>query len=112
MVFCPKCGASLKAEKPEAPTDWRSERRDRRAAERSEKQEKNEKGEKHEKAGSPISGPIIGGLILIFIGVMSYLSIIGYRVWDWTWPIIFIVIGLVLIFSRVMGSARRRNPPT
>jgi hypothetical protein len=111
MAFCPKCGASLQAGKPEAPApmDWRRERRERR---RNEKGEKNEKEEKHEKGGQSFIGPLIGGLVLILIGVSAALSILGYQLWNLTWPIFIIVIGLIIIISALARTAKRRNPPT
>ncbi len=114
MAFCPKCGASLQAGRPEAPapTDWRRERWERRRNEKEEKDEKNEKGEKHEKGGHRFIGPLIGGLILILIGISSALSILGYRVWNLTWPIFIMIIGLIIIISALARTAKRRNPPT
>lgn len=69
MVFCPKCGAPIKGVKPETPTEYGRERRERR---------RDEKAEKHEKQEHPFIVPLIGGLILIFLGVASYLQTIGY----------------------------------
>lgn len=112
MVNCPKCGASLKAATPGAPTDWRRERLERRREERAEKYEKYEKGEKYEKREHPFIGPLIGGLILIFLGVVSYLQILGYNLWQYTWPFFLIIIGLVIIIGALARMARRRNPQT
>ncbi|MDQ1281445.1 MAG: hypothetical protein QG670_2710 [Thermoproteota archaeon] len=109
MTFCPKCGAPLKATAPGTPTDWG---RDRRRQEKNEKNEKQEKGEKYEKREHPFIGPLIGGLILIALGVISYLQILGYNLWQYTGPIFFIVIGLVIIISALARMARKKNPPT
>lgn len=70
MSFCPKCGAPLKDQRPtvEAKTTYRRD-------EKAEKAEKNEKAEKHEKHEYGFVGPLIGGLILIFIGAASYLEV-------------------------------------
>jgi|GEM_PF-252886 len=48
---------------------------------------------------SPI---IILAFFLIFIGVMFLLNNLGWFVWSWnyTWPVLIIVIGLIIIFSR------------
>ncbi len=112
MTFCPKCGAPLKAAAPSAPTDWRAERRERRRQEKGEKNEKQEKGEKNEKREHPFLWPLIGGLILILLGAAGYLQILGYNLWQYTGPIIFIIIGLAIIIGALFGMARRRNPPT
>jgi len=113
MVFCPKCGASLKAEQPTAqaarPPTYRHEK-----GEKSEKGEKREKSEKREKHEYAFIGPLIGGLILVFLGVMAYLSIanvVGRRVWI---ALFFILIGIVIIFGAIYGAmlASRRHPKT
>ncbi len=113
MVFCPKCGASLKAEQPTAqparPPTYRHEKDEK--SEKGEKREKSEKREKHEYA---FIGPLIGGLILIFLGAMAYLSIanvVQRRVWI---ALFFILIGIVIIFGAIYGAmlASRRHPKT
>ena len=109
MTFCPKCGAPLKAASPGTPTDWG---RERRRQEKDEKNEKQEKGEKYEKREHPFIGPLIGGLILIALGVISYLQIIGYNLWQYTGPIFFIAIGVIIIISALARMARKRNPST
>ena len=110
MTFCSKCGAPLKAVKPETLTEPRRERFERRRDEKAEKQEKQEKGEKYEKREHGFIGSLIGGSILIFLGLMSYLQILGYNVWKYTGAFFFIIIGLVIIISILARMARRRNP--
>lgn len=112
MTFCPKCGAPLRAAPSGTPTDWGRDRRERRRQEKDEKNEKQEKGEKYEKREHPFIGPLIGGLILIALGIISYLQILGYNLWQYTGPIFFIAIGLVIIISALARMARKRNPPT
>jgi uncharacterized membrane protein YvbJ len=116
MVFCPKCGASLKAEQPTAqvarPPTYRHEKDEK--SEKGEKREKREKSEKREKHEYAFIGPLIGGLILIFLGVMAYLSIanvVERRVWG---ALFFILIGIVIIFGAIYGAmlASRRHPKT
>ena len=117
-AFCPKCGAPLKGGKPEALIGQRGERWERRRDEKAEKAEKAEKHEKAEKAEKherrSFTGPLIGGLILIFLGVMSILQILGYRVWEHTWAYFLILIGGVVIVSALYMAmkARERNPHT
>ncbi len=118
MTFCPKCGASLKDMKPAPFSEQRSGRwegrRDEKAEkqEKGEKQEKQEKVEKQEKGELRFFGPLIGGLILIFLGVVSYLESIGYRVWRSAGSIFIIAIGLLIIIAALAMIARKRNPPT
>ena len=106
MAFCPKCGAPIKAK---LGTFSRTER-DRWGGRRDEKAEKQEKGEKYEKGGHPFMGPLIGGLILIFLGVASFLSIYGYRIWEFGWAFLLIIIGAVVLLSALSRMARNQNP--
>jgi pilus assembly protein TadC len=118
MTFCPKCGASLKVEKiatvaPETrPTTYR---RDEKTEEKSEKHEKGEKHEKHEKREYGFIGPLIGGIILLFIGLSIYLPIAmpSYNT-NVVWALFFVLIGLLVIVGGVYGviMASRRHPRT
>jgi cation transport ATPase len=116
MSFCPRCGAPLKAEvqpaeqRPTAQTRYRGEK-----AEKREKREKEEKGEKHEKGEHAFIGPFIGGLVLIIIGLMSFLQVTGVidRVTrEVLWASFIIIVGVLLIFGALyaMIITRRRNP--
>jgi cation transport ATPase len=119
MTFCPKCGAPLKVEKvttvaPETrPTTYR---RDEKTEEKSEKHEKREKQEKHEKREYGFIGPLIGGVILLFIGLAIYLlTVPGYNVSaNMVWALFFVLIGLLVIIGGVYGviMAGRRHPKT
>ena len=108
MSFCPKCGASLKATQP--PTEARTTAY--RRHEKEEKEEKGEKHEKHEKRQYSFIGPLIGGLILIFIGLTSYLEITSFALRRLVWAFFFVVIGLLIIIGAVYWAAiaARRHP--
>jgi uncharacterized membrane protein YvbJ len=105
MTFCPKCGASLRTVQPQAEARTTTYRR-------REKEEKGEKREKHEKRQYSFIGPLIGGLILIFIGLTSYLEITGLAERRVVWAFLFVLIGLVIIIGAVYGAmiAGRRHP--
>ena len=109
MAFCPKCGAPLKAEKPR---EWREERRaeKREKAEKAEKHEKKEKTEKYEKREFGVIGPLIGGLILIFLGLMFYLEVIGYNVWEYGWAFFIIILGILIIVGTIYATRRYPRP--
>lgn len=114
MVFCPKCGAPLKAQ---AFSAVQQEARPSRGekAEKHEKHEKREKEEKHEKSEFSFLALIIGGLILMIIGLTSYLQITGIidvKVREILWAIFLIAVGIILIFGAfyAMTTAKKRNP--
>lgn len=114
MTFCPKCGAPLKA--APSPTGARptTYRRDEKA-EKSEKSEKSEKHEKHEKREYGFVAPLIGGLILIFVGLAFYVRISLPNVRsEAVSAFFFILIGIVIIALAVYGVmlAGRRHPKT
>lgn len=110
MVFCPKCGAALKIEQTPAETRPKPYRRDEKA-EKTEKTEKTEKREKHEYG---FIGPLIGGLILIFVGLAAYLKIVLNINQGVVWAFFFVIIGIVIIVLAVYGAmmASRRHPRT
>jgi hypothetical protein len=115
MGFCPKCGASLKVENVASSTaETRpAYRRNEKTEEKSEKHEKREKGEKHEKREYGFMGPLIGGVILLFIGAALYLRVTGYDV-AILWALFFVLIGLLIIVGGIYGliMAGRRHPRT
>jgi hypothetical protein len=116
MSFCPKCGAALNVERvtaapPQvrpAPYGW-----DEKTEEKSEKHEKREKGEKHEKREYGFIGPLIGGVILLFIGMGIYLRLTGYNS-DVVGALFFVFIGVLVIAGGIYGAvvAGRRHPRT
>ncbi len=119
MAYCPKCGAPLKVEKPPTeaapPARYRPEKAEKgEKAEKREKEEKEEKTEKHEKREFGVIGPLIGGLILIFVGLMFYLAVTGYLRWQTIWPLFLVIIGIIIIIGAVYAAmtATRRNPKT
>jgi uncharacterized membrane protein YvbJ len=111
MAFCPKCGAALRAEQVTVETRTRKYHRDEKA-EKEEKGEKSEKAEKHEKRGYSFLGPLIGGLVLIFIGLVSYLEINNMIDSRMVWAFFFVVIGVIIIVGALYGSlmVSRRHP--
>ena len=119
MTFCPQCGAPLNAAEPKQPTHteyYRNEKAEKQEKqEKHEKQEKTEKSEhqeKHEKHEYGILGPLVGGIILILIGFMSYLAVSGVISVRSFWPFILIIIGSLVILAVLAGivMARGRNP--
>lgn len=109
MVFCPKCGAALKAtQPPTAPAPSTVVYRN----EKEEKNEKHEKGEKHEKRMHGFIGPLIGGLVLVFIGLMAFLRLTIQMKPEVLDALFFVVVGAVIIIWAVYGGtlARRRHP--
>lgn len=105
MAFCPKCGAPLKAEKPTAeapPTGYRPER--------VEKAEKAEKTEKPEKREFGFVGSLVGGLILIFFGLMSYLQVTGFLGREVVGALFLILIGIIVIIGVIYAARRHPRP--
>jgi cation transport ATPase len=116
MVFCPNCGAALNVDRagpqPERAVTYRHEK-DEKREKTVEKREKHEKHEKHEYA---FVGPLVGGLVLVFIGLSIYLSVeeVTSAVPAMLWAVFFIFIGVVIIIGAVYAAfmASRRHPRT
>ncbi|GAB2694410.1 hypothetical protein GCM10027037_17400 [Mucilaginibacter koreensis] len=61
----------------------------------------------------PSTGRYIGGLALILVGVMFLLdqfNIIYHFDFDYFWPVLFIVVGLVFVFSSRHSAPVKNNP--
>ena len=105
--FCPNCGTSLKeSRETRCGGKWKPDRE-----EKQEKDEKGEKGEKQEKGeGSRIS-PIIGGLVLIWLGVTFYLAATGIVAWT-NWLGYFLLgLGVIILVqaAAIFSSATGRK---
>ncbi|HXX87059.1 MAG TPA: zinc ribbon domain-containing protein [Candidatus Acidoferrum sp.] len=120
MVFCPKCGAALQTQQP---ADWRERRREirnewrERRRQMKQQRHENEKGEaagweKTEKHEYFLIGPLIGGLILIFLGIALYLVLVGGAGAEALWASFLVVVGLIIIVGAIYGVlvAGRRHP--
>jgi len=118
MSFCPKCGAALKVERPPAeaapppPAPYRPEKAEK--TEKREKREKEEKTEKGEKTEYGFIGPLIGGLVLIFLGFMFYVALITPIGWELAVAVFVIIIGIIIIVGAIYAAmmAARRHPQT
>ncbi len=114
MGFCPKCGASLKAQ--QAPAEAVSPP----ALQRVEKGEKEERRERMEKTGGyerrefAFLGPLVGGLVLIFLGVVFYYAVTGSFRLEILGALFLVVIGIIVIGGAVSAAiiVTRRHPET
>ena len=84
-------------------------------SEKSEKAEKHEKGEKGEKHELGFLGPLIGGLILIFLGAAAFVGV-SYPHYDLRtfWAFFLLLIGVLVIIAAIYGAfvlAKRHPKP-
>jgi len=123
MSFCPNCGAALKVEQPPSPAEAvppappraeKAEKHEKREKEEKEEREKKEKGEKREKREFGSIGTLVGGLILIFVGLMFYLALTEMFPIRVMWAFFIVIIGLVIIVGAIYAAmlASRRHPQT
>jgi ribosomal protein S27AE len=125
-AFCPRCGAPVALSQPGSPAPATTQvppPSDSAAPrpkwegryEKQEKHEKHEKGEKGEKAekgrGGDLAGALTGGLILILLGVLFYLSQVGTYAIDWSnfWEYLLIGIGAILVIQGAIRYAQLRR---
>jgi uncharacterized membrane protein YvbJ len=113
MTFCPKCGATLRATATRPAERYRSEK-----AEKEEKHEKNEKEEKMEKGEQPekyekqeysVFGSLFGGFILIFLGIIFYLTVSGTITLRSVFPFFLIIVGAIVILGVLIGAVRAKG---
>lgn len=111
--FCPSCGQPVGAPVEERrPSRERRERHEKQEKqeknEKQEKQEKDEKNEKDEKGEGDISGPLIGGAILILLGSVLVLSDLDYISSTDFGSYFLFGIGAILILAGVFRRASGR----
>jgi uncharacterized membrane protein YvbJ len=115
-TFCPRCGTNLKATTAQPsppPAPIRNEKQEKNEKnEKDEKYEKMEKSEQPEKQQFGVIGPLVGGIIMIFAGIMFYLAVTGAVNFSSVFPFVLIIIGAIVILGVVVGAftARQRNP--
>jgi hypothetical protein len=77
--FCTSCGQAAGAPIDEGATRQRRKRNEKQEKqEKAEKNEKNEKDEKGEKGEGDVTGPLIGGAILVLLGSVLVLTEMDY----------------------------------
>ena len=101
-AFCPKCGHETAVSSVGLGKQPRRDRHEKR-----EKDEKAEKEEKGEKSGDR-TGPLVGGLILIWVGISFYLVQANYVNWDLWWPYLVVGIGIILLFQAIVRYSTSR----
>ena len=114
MPFCPKCGAEIPEEAEFCPycgtrlREGKARRVHEEKHEKREKEEKTEKGEKHEKEADK-TGPITGGLILIYLGITFYLAFNDIISWEKWWAYFLLGLGGILIIRAAMISVMTKR---
>ena len=85
-----------------------------RASYREYRHEKNEKQEKHEKGekgrGGNVVGPVVGGLILVWLGITFYLQQIGTISSNNWWAYFILGIGAIIVLQGFLLYFRSRRP--
>ena len=112
--YCPNCGRAQKSAAYKGiagPARQRGEKAEKQ--EKQEKQEKGEKGERNEKGEKDQggTGPLTGGLVLIWLGITFFLTTSNYIAWSQWWA--YFILGLGAIFllraAIVYASNRRKG---
>jgi uncharacterized Zn finger protein (UPF0148 family) len=113
MTFCPQCGATLKVTATRPAEHYRGEKAEKEEKyEKHEKEEKTEKWEhpeKYEKQEYSIFGSLFGGLILILVGIMFYLTVAGTITLRSVFPFFLIIIGAIVILGVIIGAVRAKG---
>jgi uncharacterized membrane protein len=109
-VYCPKCGASLRAERVSRRTNEKEEKREK--DEKQEKGEKGEKAEKQEKGETSRFWAFAGGLILMILGIVSFVTIFFNVREPWRGASFLVVLGVFIVVVALYGAvkASQRSP--
>jgi membrane-bound ClpP family serine protease len=107
MKYCSKCGASLKAEPVAREVSEKHEKH-----EKDEKHEKEEKGEKHEKDETSRFWALIGGIMLVILGLVSFIAIVFGFPDPWRGAFFLVILGVFIIIVALYGTVRasQRSP--
>ena len=113
MDFCPQCGATLKVTETRPAERYRREKAEKEEKhEKNEKEEKMEKGEhleKYEKQEYSVFGSLFGGFILIFLGIIFYLTVTGTITLRSVFPFFLIIVGAIVILGVLIGAMRAKG---
>jgi zinc ribbon protein len=117
-AFCSKCGTSFTTTSAPPgttapPMDWREQRRQWRAqrrAEQHEKSEKGEKGEKPEKAHGDLTGAVVGGGILIWLGLLVYFQAVHVISGNDTGGFFLMGIGVLIVIGGLVAHTSSGRP--
>jgi uncharacterized membrane protein YvbJ len=109
-MYCPKCGASLRSEQVSRRTHEKEEKHEK--GEKQEKGEKGEKGEKHEKGETSRFWALVGGMMLVILGVVSFVTIFFNVAEPWRGASFLVILGAFIIIVALYGAikASQRNP--
>lgn len=107
-MFCSKCGTSFATGVSPGPAQPYQTRRERRRNEKNEKD--NEKGEKQEKGHGDLRGPLTGGGILIWLGVLIYLQQANLILGADFGGLFLVGVGALLVISGILGRTTTGRP--
>jgi uncharacterized Zn finger protein (UPF0148 family) len=115
--YCPGCGTPVTtasvaavAQQSPAPEPYSRKAYRHEKYEKEEKHEKNEKGEKGSGRPGSIIGPVVGGLIVIWLGVTFYLQEIGSIPSANWWAYFILGIGFILVLQGLLVYSQSRRP--
>jgi len=123
LPYCINCGAEVEEDAQFCPNCGRAQRPVSYgvlagpAGQRGEKAEKQEKGEKEGKGGKNEkgekdeggTGPLTGGLILIWLGITFFLTTSNYITWSSWWAYFLLGLGVIFLLRAVIVYASNRR---
>ncbi len=103
--YCSKCGISMNDDNDR---DRYGEDRDRYRGDRRRYREDRYRY-RNECFGLPHGGLIVGILIGLFLILLGLSSIYGFSLFQYIWPIIIIIVGLLIILSAIYRYTQRNR---
>jgi len=109
MVYCPKCGTQNEDDakfcKKCGADLYKGETVEKRAEAHAGPSRRHMD---EECFGLPYGGAIAGVIVGLFIILIGLWMVFGLNVWNWLWPTVIIIIGVLIVAGAIYGRRRYR----
>ena len=109
MVYCPKCGTQNEDDAKFCKKCGADLYKGETVEKRAEAHEGPSRRHMDEECfGLPYGGAIAGVIVGLFIILIGLGMVFGLNVWNWLWPTVIIIIGVLIVAGAIYGRRRYR----